>query len=162
VKLNTCLEDWICLCVSLTAIKFVNIQSEFNAGSGVMTITIIFWSASTDANCPHERTEIKDIPMDRMLDGSFSPKRISKSLSYSFYTWRVPTPNTHFLHYYMFPEISQTCNGNYSPFMPIAQNLILINSQKLQFIVCWENCLTFCSAAPASGYRLVSIQVLNP
>lgn len=45
LKLNTCLEDWTLLYVSLSAkcfISFVNLQNSFKAGSGAMMIIIIF------------------------------------------------------------------------------------------------------------------------
>lgn len=53
---------------------------------------------------------------------------------------------------------------SHCPFIAIVQNpgKVLINSQMLQFLLCWENGLGLCSVAPTSGYREVSIQVCTP
>lgn len=49
-------------------------------------------------------------------------------------------------------------------FISVVQNpgKVFINSQKLQFLLCWENCLSLCSVASTSGYREVSIHRCTP
>lgn len=43
----------------------INECSEFNAGTGAMTIIIILWAASIDVNCPRDRNRKRaSIPMD--------------------------------------------------------------------------------------------------